>query len=110
MQPLKTNMQQGFTLIELVVVLAIFLILVGAMVDVFISIVGNQKRILQEQEILNQASYVLEYMSTALKAAVKDPDGTCLGTAGYIYLLTHCDNGPSEPCNGIKFINQSNSN
>ena len=100
----------GFTLIELVVVLAIFFIILAAMVDVFISMVKHQRRILEEQELLNQMVYVTEYMSTALKAAAKDPTGTCLGAAGNIYVLTHCTGGIASPCNGVKFINQLDGN
>ena len=96
----------GFTLIEMVFVLAIFLIIIGVMVDIFISMVKHQKRILLEQELLNQSSYALEYMSKALRTAAIDSGGDCLEVPGYMYLLTHCS-GSSGPCQGIKFINHS---
>jgi len=102
--------QKGFSLIELVVVLSIFLIIISVTVDIFISMVQQQKRILEEQELLNQTSYVEEYMSKALRTAVKDINGSCLGTIGYVYLLTHCNNGTLQACNGVKFINQSDNN
>ena len=97
----------GFTLIEVVFVLVIFLIIVGAAVDIFVSIIQHQKRILVEQELLNQTSYVTEYVSKALRMAVKSKNATCLTNRGYFYELTHCPNGTLEACNGIKFINQS---
>jgi type II secretory pathway pseudopilin PulG len=100
--------EKGFTLIELIVVMAIFLFVIGAAIAIFISIIQQQKRVLSEQELLNQVSYVEEYMSKALRMARKDTnEGTenpCV-EQGYIYLLTRPENGFYR---GIKFINQSN--
>ena len=61
------NNNKGFTLIELIVVMTVFLLVIGAAMGIFISIVQNQKKILSEQELLNQISYVEEYMSKALR-------------------------------------------
>lgn len=102
--------QEGFTLMEIVVVLALFLIITGVTIDLFVSIVQQQKRVLSEQELLNQTSYITEYISRALKMAIKDPSGSCLGQTGNVYVLTHCPNGTFEACNGVKFINASDSN
>lgn len=106
--------KKGFTLIELIVVIAVLLFVVGAAIGIFISIVKHQRRILDEQELLNQASYVLEHMSKALRMAGKESSlATCLvdsfGTPypGYNYLLTRPINGIYT---GIKFINQSDIN
>lgn len=100
----------GFTLIELVFVLGIFFIVIAVATDIFISMIQQQKRILKEQELLNQTSYAMEYMSKALRMAAVDSTGNCLGTAGHIYLLTHCNSGTLEACQGVKFINQSDNN
>ncbi len=100
----------GFTVIEVVFVLAIFLVIVGVSIDIFISIVRHQRRILAQQELLNQSSYVSEYLSKAIRMAVVDEGGSCVETPGGIYELTHCNNGPLEACEGIKFINQSDNN
>lgn len=101
---------KGFTLIELIVVMAVFLIIIATAVGIFISIVQHQRRIMSEQELLNQISYVVEYMSKALRMAKKDEIGTCLideqGNTGYIYLLTKPDTS-SGFYRGVKFINQS---
>lgn len=100
----------GFSLIELIVVLAILLIIIGVTVDIFISMVWHQKRILEEQELLNQTSYVMEYMSKQLRTAVKATNISCLSTTGYVYELTQCPPDPSQPCNGVKFINSLDNN
>jgi len=106
------NSNKGFTLIELIVVMTVFLLVIGAAMGIFISIVQNQKKILSEQELLNQTSYIEEYISKALRMAQKDKTGDCLieedGTRhiGYIYLLTRPNIGLGA-YTGIKFLNQS---
>ena len=107
----------GFTLIELIVVMAVFLFVIGAALGIFISIIQHQRIILAEQELLNQTSYIEEYMSKALRMATRDISGNCLVDnsslspypdiiyPGYNYLLTRPVNGVFT---GIKFLNQSN--
>jgi hypothetical protein len=91
-------------------VIAVLLAVLGTAIGIFISIVQHQRIILAEQELLNQTSYVLEYMSKALRMAGKDLTGDCLrdsfGTiyGEYNYLLTRPVNGVYT---GIKFINRS---
>src|SRR3989344_665875 len=105
---IKNQKSKGFTLVELVVVLALFMVVIDVAVSIFINMVKYQKRVLEEQSFLNQTSYVEEYMSKALRTAVKDDSGNCLFEGqieypGYIYLLTryNIDKGFYE---GVKFI------
>ncbi len=98
--------EKGFTLIELVVVLALFVLMIDSSVGIFISIIKNQRRVLQEQEFLNQASYVEEYISKALRTSVKDQEGDCLGQNN-IYFLTNYDNS-SGFYQGIKILSEEN--
>lgn len=109
---LGTAKQKGVTLIELVVVLAVFTIIVSISFGIFISIVQHQRRILTEQELLNQTTYVLEYISRGLRTAVNDTAGNCLTSQGvqypgYVYLLTHYD-AQGGFYQGIKFISGNN--
>lgn len=101
------NSNKGFTLIELIVVMTVFFLVIGTALGIFISIVQHQKRILSEQELLNQTSYVVEYMSKALRMA-KTAEAENVGCIplGYIYLLTNPDISIGF-YKGIKFINQS---
>ena len=107
------NKKTGFTLIELIVVMAVFLFVIGAALGIFLSIVQHQKSVLAETQLFNQISYAEEYMSRALRMArAEDPGQNCLIDAnntdhpGYIYLLTRPD--PSSGFfQGIKFLNQS---
>lgn len=76
---------KGFTLIELMVAVTIFSLLVAASSGIFISSLRSQRQGLATQEVLNQTSYLMEYMSKALRMAKKDLLGTCTGTAKLNY-------------------------
>jgi len=75
----------GFTLVELLVALAIFSIITASASGVFVSAIQSQKRVLAQQELLNQTSYLMEYVSRAVRMAKKDIDGNCTGTAKLNY-------------------------
>lgn len=110
MKFLFKNLQKGFTLAELVVVMSVFLLVMGSATSIFISVISNQKRILTQQEVLSQISYTMEYMSKSLRMAKTDIEGNCLGdpegtdTNVYNYKFTRLENGKYL---GIKFVNQS---
>jgi prepilin-type N-terminal cleavage/methylation domain-containing protein len=105
-------LNKGFTLIELIVVIAVFLLIIGVAITIFVSIINNQRMILSQQQLLNQISYAEEYMSKAMRMAKKDEAGSCLiddnneSHPGYIYLLTRPDIS-NQSYTGIKFINAS---
>ena len=99
----KNNLCRGVTLIELVVVLAVFMIIISVTVSIFISIIQHQKRILAQQEFLNQISYVAEYMSRSIRMAVKDTTGACLNGGPGLYSLKNYD-ASSGFYEGILFI------
>ncbi len=64
----------------------------------FIFSIRIQRRVLAQQELLDQVSFVEEYMSRALRTAKKDLAPTCLTQAGLNYEITRSGKG-------IKFIN-----
>ncbi|HNY36103.1 MAG TPA: type II secretion system protein [Candidatus Pacearchaeota archaeon] len=70
---------KGFTLIEMLVSILIFGFISVLLVNIFTSVLDTQTRILQNQGLLNQSSYALEYMSKAIRMAEKDSDGSCIG-------------------------------
>lgn len=72
--------KKGFTLIEMMVAVSIFSLVIGASSGLLISSIKNQRRSLATQEILDQTSYLMEYMSRTLRMAKKDMAGTCTGT------------------------------
>jgi prepilin-type N-terminal cleavage/methylation domain-containing protein len=93
------NMKKGFTLIEAVVAVAIFTLMVTAATGFFVSGLRTQKKGLANQEILDQTSYLMEYMSRALRMARKDISGVCTGTARLNYKF-------ENQC--LKFLNYHN--
>ena len=68
----KNYSQNGFSLIELLVAIFVFIVVVGIISDLFVDTIKNQRRALANQELLNQTSYVLEYIGRAIRMAKKD--------------------------------------
>lgn len=74
----KIPNNQGFTLLELLVAVAIFSVVMTVASGVLSNILQSQERVLAEQLALNNTSYALEYMGRSLRMAKKDADGQCL--------------------------------
>jgi len=109
---------KGFTIVEIVVAMTIFIIILGVGTNIFISAVAQQRRILSEQQLVNQMSYVIEYMAKALRMAIKDEEGVCVyepniyepeGDEKGIFVLTK-QNIAAGGFRGIRFLNASNTN
>lgn len=90
------------SLVEVIVVLAVFLFVVDAVVSIFLTQTQQQKSILKDQEILNQVNYDLEYMSRTIRMAANDTAVGCM-PPNVIYQLTHFDNTLGF-YQGIKFF------
>ena len=93
--------KNAFTLIEIMVAVAIFAILLTAFTGFFLSAVQAQRKTLASQELIDNVSYNLEYMSRAIRMARKDMAGSCLTTAKYNY-ETNAER------NIIRFLNYQN--
>jgi len=94
--PVNVKMKnKGYTLIEMLVAVAVFSIIIGAISGLFISVIRGQGRILATQKVLDETSYVMEYISRALRMAKKELGQGCLSVYGKNYELT---------ANGINFI------
>ena len=79
--------KRAFTLVEMIVVITIFSIIIGAVLGVFVSVIRVQRYTLATQQLLDQTSYVAEYMSRMIRMAKKDTNGDCI-TAGLNYEKT----------------------
>lgn len=91
--------KEGFTLIEMLVAMAIFAITIGAITGIFITGIQQQRMALASQSVLDQTSFTLEYMSRALRLAKKEMSApACLSQNGLNFEITY---GGS----GLKFIN-----
>jgi prepilin-type N-terminal cleavage/methylation domain-containing protein len=90
----------GFTLIEIVVAVAIFATLSTIIAGLLVNSTKAQQRVLASQELIDSVSYNLEYMGRAIRMAKKelsDPPA-CLSARGLNYEKT-------KGGNGLKFIN-----
>jgi len=90
--------QKGFTIPELLVAVAIFLVIMGGAINMLVTGIGIQKEVFAAQEVMDQTSFLAEYMSRRLRGAQKDLGPTCLLTRGLNYEITHGGEG-------IKFLN-----
>ena len=89
----------GFTLIELMVTAALFVVVITIIGMIFMDSYQSQSRALAFETVFDQSSYLLEYMSRALRMARKESAApTCLSQNGFNYELTHSGQG-------VKFIN-----
>ena len=74
----KRNLASGYTLVEILVAVAIFFIIAAGPTSFFISSVRGQTRALASREIVDNSSYSLEYISRILRMAKKDLTGNCI--------------------------------
>ena len=88
---------KGFTLIEVIVSVFAFALIVVAISGLFITGLRNQRRSLAYQQLLDQTSYIAEYMGRFLRMAQKDTGGLCI-VANSNYAVTRAGLG-------IKFKN-----
>jgi len=81
----KIKNSKAFTMVETIVSIALFGFISIVLVNVFVSAIKGQTRILQNQELMDQSTYVLEYMAKILRMAQNDTAGVCTGIAGANY-------------------------
>ena len=79
-----SDKMRGYTLIEILVAVAIFFVLVAGPAGLFVSAIRSQIRALALREIIDNSSHAIEYISRSLRMAKKDLGGACI-TAGYNY-------------------------
>jgi len=91
-------MNRGFTIPELLVALLVFSLVIGAATNLLVSSLAGQRSSLAMQELLDQSSFVAEYMSRVLRQATKDVGPVCLTARGLNYEITRGGEG-------IKFLN-----
>lgn len=81
-------MKKGFTLIEMMVATAVFAFVVTSASGLFAFSLKAQRRSIAYQQLLDQTSYLTEYISRAVRMAQKDLNGACTGTAKLNYAFT----------------------
>ncbi len=90
----------GFTLIEIMVSIALFSIVATAFLGLFSSAFSSQKKSLGSAYLLNNGSYAMEYISRALRMAKKETENppVCLSSYGLNYEIIQAGSG-------IRFVN-----
>ena len=63
----NTHSHAGFTLVELIVAIAVFAVTVTIASSIFVSSVGSQRKNINQQEVLDNARFVLESMGRAVR-------------------------------------------
>ena len=100
---------RGYTLVEVIISVAIFFILVAGPTGLFVFSLRGQTRILGMRGVIDNSSHVLEYLSRTLRMARKELDfpPTCLSSHGLNYEETNSRNldGIIYSGPGIKFVN-----
>lgn len=92
--------KNGFTLIEIVIGVAVFAILATVFIGLLVDSIKSQQKALASQELIDSISYNLEYISRAVRMAKKELSDSpvCLSARGLNYEQT-------RDGNGLKFIN-----
>ena len=88
----------GFTIPELLVSLFMFSLIIGGATNLLLSGITAQRSSLAMQELLDQSSFVVEYMTRSLRQAQKNLDSGCLANSGLNYEIT-------QGGQGVKFLN-----
>ena len=89
---------KGYTLIEVLISVAIFGIIIAGPTGLFVLSLRNQNMSLALGETIDNTSHAVEYMSRALRMARKDKIGNCI-TQNYNY------ENPSADTSKIRFLN-----
>ncbi|NIA04259.1 MAG: prepilin-type N-terminal cleavage/methylation domain-containing protein [Nitrospiraceae bacterium] len=79
-KPIKISFsrERGFTLVELLVSITVFAAVIAGATQMFSSSIKGQLITLKSQNLLNETSYLTEYMSRSLRMAQQDIDGKCI--------------------------------
>jgi len=94
----KSNFSKGYTIIEILVAVGIFTMIIAAPTGFLVGSIEAQRKALSSQELVNNVSYTLEYMSRALRMAKKDLTGDCI-ERGLNY------ENPADDISKIRFLN-----
>ena len=66
----------GFTLVEVLVSITVFVLVMGVATGLFVHVLQNQRKVLAYQELLDQTSFVMEYMTRGIRMAKKQRTAT----------------------------------
>ena len=94
LKPHPLNPTAGFTLIEALAALAIFVVIVSATGSLFVQIVNLQRRALNIQRVDENAGFILETIAKEIRVGeVTDADSSCPATPANSLTINHPVNG-----------------
>lgn len=102
--PLFKNHSAGFTFVEILITLAIFSILITAALGIFSYSLRIQKHALASQQLLDQTSYVMEYMGRTIRMAKKDDPSDSSNPTGCVGTRANYDPTDSSSATSLSFI------
>jgi len=81
------KLSKGFTIVELLVAVLIFSLVGGATLNLLVSGISSQRNALARQTLIDETSFLAEYVSRALRQARKELSSplACLSTRGLNY-------------------------
>lgn len=98
---LRRHYGAGTTLFELMITITVFSIFFTVGVQLLASALKNHQQALAKAEVLNQTSYVLDYMSRSFRMAQKDITGDCI-SQNYNF------ENPNNDISAIRFLSYQN--
>jgi len=101
MLKMKTKNIKSFTLLEIIVAVALFTTITLSVLGIFAKITQVQYEIYDMQSLQNNAQYLIEVLSKEARMAQADDDGTCTGTSGSVFFSQTLAGGDSV----LKFLN-----
>ncbi len=96
----------GFTLIEMMVSMLVFTLIIGAAISILVSVIRLQKYNLTYFKIIDETSYVLEYVSRQARMARRDSAGGCITTNSRFEIIQIPAPAPSV-ATGLMFVDSS---
>ncbi len=88
-------MKNSYTLIEILVAVSLFFIVMSSLTGFFLGAITSQRKSLASQELIDNVSYTLEYISRAIRMAKKDDVNgiNCLSGNKVNFEITHGGQG-----------------
>lgn len=68
----------GYSIIEALIAMSIFITVVTVAVDAFINAIEAQRVVVFEETIAENVNFAMEFISRQMRTAIHDPDGNCV--------------------------------
>lgn len=107
---MRKEQKNGFSLIEMIIAMAIFTVVISVVAMVFSNSSSYQKRILAGQEVENNARYIAEFISRELRTTREINSGqvsSSLNDTDFIFknyrgeIITYCQADATGACDSI---------